>query len=78
MVETLQECICLMREEIQDKYCKAYIDSLPECVEEGMDGLVTQMSYILSNARSWRGDTANEVKSFIRNWIKEKRGSETY
>ena len=75
MVETIKQCISIMKEEVTDPYCLHYIDALTESIDSGMIGLETQLSYILSNANNWQGETATEVKSFIRNWIKQKRAT---
>lgn len=75
MIENINECIRIMKESVDDKYCQSYINELPECIEYGTDGLIMQLSYILANLSQWKGPSAKEVKTFIRKWIKDKSGS---
>jgi hypothetical protein len=62
-----------MKKEVTNKYAQAYLTSLDDVVEkDGMHGLLVQIKYIKENLKSWRGETAKEVKAFLTKWIEEK------
>ncbi len=69
----LKQSISIMRKEVKNKYAQAYLVSLDDIIEkDGMHGLLVQIKYIKENLKSWRGETAKEVKAFLTKWIAEK------
>lgn len=74
MILTLDECIKIMKIEVEDEYAQHYLNVIEEAIEEsGTEGLGIQLLYVLENCKQWKGSVAREVKAFIRNWIKEKQ-----
>ena len=56
---------------------QVYVQAMPQAEEEGRmfynseaKGRRTQLVYILSNLQYWRGETATEVKTIIKEQIK--------
>lgn len=70
----INKAIQLMKENVKNEYAQGYLASLEDAIEGGTEGLAVQLMYVLENTRGWRGETAREVKAFVRNWIKEKTG----
>jgi hypothetical protein len=69
----LNTAISIMKVEIKNKYAQAYLTDISGAIENGGTyGLKIQLEYVLSNASNWRGSQATEVKSYIRQWIKDK------
>lgn len=63
-----------MKKQVQNPIAKAYISDISGAIENGgVYGLLVQMEYIIANTNTWRGEDAREVKTYIRQWIKEKR-----
>jgi hypothetical protein len=68
----LDECIRIMKVEVEDEYAQHYLNAIEEAIDEGgTEGLGIQLLYVLENCKQWKGPVAREVKAFIRNWIKE-------
>lgn len=50
-------------------YAASYLNAIPSILENfGIDGLKTQILYILENLRSWRGDDAQKHKEILRRY----------
>ena len=68
----INEAIFIMRHEVQDKNARAYLEDIDESVSEyGTIGLATQLNYVMCNLATWKGQTAREVKAFVKTWVKE-------
>jgi hypothetical protein len=71
---TINDCIRLLKSNVTNKYAQAYLKTLPDAIDQGgTSGLCIQLSYILDNAKEWKGTEARQVKMIIRKWIKEKK-----
>ena len=55
-----------------DPSAKAYAGAVGTAFEQyGLEGLVTQLMYLLLNLRSWKGDEARTTKAALNSWIKK-------
>lgn len=73
----LNTAIHIMKNKVKDPYAQAYLKVLDESIEDGGTvGLAKQLNYVLVNLNSWRGLEAKEVKTFVKNWVKEKLDDE--
>lgn len=55
-----------------DPSAKAYAGAVGRAFEDyGLEGLVTQLMYLLLNLRSWKGDEARATKAALNSWIKK-------
>ena len=71
-VKTIKEAIKSLKDNCKDEYAQAYLKALPEVIEEdGKNGLVSQMRYVLANTQRWKGPEASQVKKFVNSWIKK-------
>ena len=53
------------------RYAKTYaIEAESAYYQYGMEGLTTQVAYVLSNLSGWRGDEAKSVKAELRKLVK--------
>jgi hypothetical protein len=69
----INTAIKIMKEKVTNQYAQSYLHSIPKAIDEGgVQGLCTQMKYILENTKTWRGSEAKDVKEFVKQWIKEK------
>ena len=65
--------IKVMKEKVKDSVALDYLMKIPEAIDRaGTEGLRIQLDYVMENVKSWRGDEAKEIKSFVRQWINEK------
>jgi hypothetical protein len=70
----LKQAIQRIKKNSTDPYVAEYINAIPDVIEEdGTQGLLVQLEYILSNLSKWKGLEAKETKDFIRQWVKNKR-----
>jgi membrane protease subunit (stomatin/prohibitin family) len=52
-------------------YALTYINAIPETMElYGVEGLKTQIIYILGNLQAWRGEEARTVKKLLNDYAK--------
>ena len=78
---TLNEAIRIAKEQCKDPYAKAYLDTIPNAIELGgalegesaEHGMKVQILYALNNMKCWRGETARQVKSVLKNYVKGKK-----
>lgn len=76
-INSLKEAINLIKSNYNDPYALAYIDALPLAIEEnGNEGLVSQVRYILCNIQKWKGKEAVAVRKFINKWIDNNKKAE--
>lgn len=69
---TFDEAILIAKREVRDVNAQVYLNAIPRAIEEfGFDGLHTQILYALSNMGSWRGETAREVKTVLKQWLRD-------
>ena len=70
----LREAIILAKKEVTNPAAKAYLNALPEAVEEyGSKGFYVQLLYVSVNLATWRGDNAREAKKVIKEYLKSKK-----
>lgn len=71
---TIDKAIQIATREVKDPYAQTYLRAIPRAIEEGgEEGLEVQVLYAFSNTSSWRGETAREVKTFVKSWLKNKK-----
>lgn len=74
-IMNINDCIRIMKNNVKDKIAQNYLSVLDECVDEyGTYGLAVQLTYVMCNVSSWKGEQAKEVKAFVKKWAKEKIG----
>lgn len=74
-IMNINECIIIMKNNVKDKIAQNYLSVLDDCIEEfGTYGLAVQLSYVMCNVSTWKGNQAKEVKAFVRKWTKERIG----
>ena len=70
----IDEAIKIAKQECKDPYAKAYLDAIPQAIDEyGMEGFETQILYVFTNMAHWRGPVAREVKLVIKSWLKKRQ-----
>ena len=68
---TINEAIKAVSVECPNEYAKVYAENtMVASLEYGMDGLKTQILYILNNMRYWKGIKAKEVRVILKEYIK--------
>ena len=68
----INNAISIMKENVKNQYAKCYLADISGAIEHGGTyGLKIQLSYVLENCSTWRGKEAQEVKTFVKQWIKE-------
>ena len=68
---TINEAIKAVSVECPNGYAKVYAENTMKASSEyGMDGLKTQILYILSNMSHWRGTRAKEVRMTLKEYVK--------
>jgi hypothetical protein len=78
---TLDEAISTAKQHVKDPFALAYLESIPDAIEEGgnsltsnaIESLQLQITYILSNMRTWRGPLARETKQVMRDFVKKRQ-----
>jgi hypothetical protein len=74
----INDAIKIMKFSVKNEIAKAYLETLEYSIDDhGTHGLVNQLNYIMCNVSSWKGSQAKEVKTFVKDWIKEKNGNNT-
>ena len=74
MIKNIDEAIAIAKREVKDPYAQTYLRAIPTAIEEfGEEGFEVQVLYAFSNTTSWRGETAREVKAFVKSWLKSKK-----
>ena len=69
----INEAIKIMKKEVKSDMAQYYLKAIEDCIEEdGTHGLAVQLSYVMCNLMTWKGEQAKEVKKFVKSWIKEK------
>lgn len=64
---TVDEAIKVARVEVKDPYALAYLQAIPEAIQlDGVHAFRVQLLYALNNMKSWRGETAREVKKVLK------------
>ena len=68
---TINDAIQAVAVECPDGYAKVYAENaMKASLQYGMDGLKTQILYILSNMSHWRGDRAKEVRMTLKEYVR--------
>lgn len=71
---TIDTAIQIAQREVKDPYAQTYLRAMPRAIEEGgEEGFEVQVVYAFANTSSWRGETAREVKAFVKSWLKSKK-----
>lgn len=66
--------IKIMKEKVSNEYAQEYLKTLVDAIEQGgTKGLCVQLTYIIENAKGWRGEEAKEVKNFVKKWVESKQ-----
>ena len=74
IIKNINEAIKIAKTEVKDPYALAYLEKIPEAIEEfGSHGFEVQMMYALNNMSSWRGENARNAKIVIKDFLKSKR-----
>lgn len=70
----LREAIIVAKKEVKDHAGKAYLNAIPDAIEEfGSHGFNVQLLYASCNLSTWKGETAREAKKVIKAYLKEKK-----
>ena len=77
---TLTEAIKNAKEHVKDSYALAYLNAIPEVIEDGgnsiaytaEESLKAQILYALNNMKSWRGPLARESKATLKKFAQQK------
>jgi hypothetical protein len=70
----INEAIRIAKRECKDGYAQTYLKAIPNAIEFGagvmengsIHAFKVQILYALSNMRSWRGETAKQVKAVLK------------
>lgn len=78
VVPELSQAIVTASAECKNPYAQTYLRALEQAVAEavalGMEaetGIKTQLAYVISNMRGWRGESARHVKQVFKKYMKK-------
>jgi len=67
----INEAIKAVISDCKDPYAQTYARAaMKASIEYGVEGLKTQVLYILGNVSNWRGETAREAKKVMKAYVK--------
>jgi hypothetical protein len=70
MTLTIDQAIKIAKKEVKDPYAQTYLQAVPDAIKQfSYEGFTTQIAYVFANT-SWRGETARQVKTFVKSWLK--------
>jgi hypothetical protein len=84
MIKDIDEAILKAKENCPDEYALQYLNSINKAVEYGKqigrvkDAFEVQLLYAYSNMEEWTGEVANEVKGFLKEFLKDRLGDAYY
>ncbi len=75
---TVDEAIRIAKEQCKNPYAQSYLKNISESIELGglngmaVDSFKLQILYALNNMKTWRGETAREVKKVLKKYTQGK------